>query len=535
MKRLVKVLVLPLLFLFTFVVHTYHVGVFPKPDISQLKLDTIDKSTWIPRQQAGIHQLVVSGSSYEIGYRGGQHTSQLMKLEELELLKTLRQFLPHEYMLRGLILLAINWFDGVEPFFEPWMVQEMYGTSLSASDEFDYLADPFSRQIAYHGIHEIGQMMVDQGSDDMGCTVVAVPFKNSWILGRNFDFEGGRIFDREKIVKWVFPENKNAYVSVIWAGMVGAVTAVNEKGIYISLNAAGSRDFRRFGTPSTLVLAKALREANTATEAIKIITEATMFITDIFVLEDSKSGELYRIEKSPLHTEVIRLKDRSIVTNHLISDNWKEDAINIYRKNELTSGFREARGVELLNSLKLTPETTAPELETKILSILRDKGFSNGKSLDLGNRRAIDSLIAAHSVVYNAKEGRLYVGEGPGVSGAFLGYDLDASFKNRSPVRIEALLPDPLVSPKIFAEVKASAQTSGEVVSLAKHRQCLEARKALEEIPTSAREHSSYYIALGFTLSCEKKEQESKLAFTHALELIPAYPHVVRELEEKLK
>ena len=60
------------------------------------------------------------------------------------------------------------------------------------------------------------------------------------IIGRNFDFEGGRIFDDEKILKWVFPSNGIPFVSVIWAGMVGAVTGVNASGVYISINAAGT-------------------------------------------------------------------------------------------------------------------------------------------------------------------------------------------------------------------------------------------------------------------------------------------------------
>jgi len=86
------------------------------------------------------------------------------------------------------------------------MLEEMYGVSKSTSTDFDFLLDRFTRQIAYHGLHEVGQLAVDQGSDSMGCTVVALPHKRNWIIGRNFDFEGGRIFDSEKIMKWVFPE-----------------------------------------------------------------------------------------------------------------------------------------------------------------------------------------------------------------------------------------------------------------------------------------------------------------------------------------
>ncbi len=522
------------LFFFTFVLWTYHVGVFHKPIGSQLRLASIDQSIWIPRQEAGIHQLIVFGSPFEIGYRAGQHTSELLRMEESELVKRLHQIVPEEVFLRGLILFAMQWFDGVEKFFEPWMIEEMYGISLSSPKDFDNLVDSFTRQVAYHGIHEIGQMMVDQSGDDMGCTVVALPFRNSWVLGRNFDFEGGRIFDKEKILKWVFPESKNAYVSVIWAGMVGAVTGVNEKGIYISLNAAGSRDFRRFGTPSTLVLAKALREANTASDALKIIESAQIFITDIFVLSDSKSGELYRIEKSPQHTEIIQLKEKSIVTNHLISDYWKNDPINIYRRLELTSGFREQRGMQLLGRLHLSSDQKGRDLEISALAILRDKSSIDDKILDLGNRRSIDALIAAHTVVYNASEARFYVGKGPAVAGALIGYDLNASFKNKMPIRIDDLPEDPFVTPEVFSGVRTSAQMSSEAEFLVKHHRCVEARKKLETISKPNDEHSHYYSALGDLLICENKSEEAKLAYAHALALNPAYPHTVLELQRKI-
>src|SRR4030095_3151489 len=277
------------------------------------------------------------------------------------------------------------------------MLEESYGVSLSASPEFNFLLDPFSRQIAYLGLHEVGQMMIDRGTAAMACTVFAVPHEGSWVVGRNFDLEGGKIFDEEKILKWVFPDKGFAFVSVIWAGMVGGVTGVNENGVYISINAAGSSDFARFGTPSSLVLLKALQFSRTADDARKIIEDSKMFITDIFVVADSHSPYLFRIEKSPRRFYTLKETQPTIITNHLMGATWGSDETNEFRKRESTTLYREARGRALLRDV----EAANPQsLEKYVLSMLRDKNDREGNPLPLGNRQAIDALIAAHSVMY---------------------------------------------------------------------------------------------------------------------------------------
>jgi hypothetical protein len=286
--------------------------------------------------------------------------------------------------------------------------------------------------------------------------VVATPWKESWILGRNFDFEGGRIFDREKILKWVFPEQGHAFVSVIWAGMVGAVTGVNDQGLYISLNAAGSSDYQRLGVPSTLVLLNVLQNAGTAQEAIEIIRRSQMFITDIFVLLDSRQHQLYRIEKSPAKVAVSPLQGPQVITNHLIDAIWEKDKTNTYRREKLTSMYRYDRGQQLLAELQAQKISDESKMQLEILKILRDKGQVGGQDLELGNRRAIDPLIAAHSVVFNAEREFLFVSQGPGVSGAFTGFDLQASFRQRRPVMVPGLPADPLISEQTFDKVRTS-------------------------------------------------------------------------------
>jgi predicted choloylglycine hydrolase len=530
MKSFLKICFALVVLLLTWALDIYHVEVYPIPQLSH-KDHARSPATFINKADFGINQLIVEGTPYQIGLAAGEKTKELLYKQENELITQLRGFFPNPLLRKALEVLTARWFWGIEKYFEPWMIEEMYGVSQSTSHEFDYLGTPLTRQVAYHGLHEVGQLAVDQGGEAMGCTVIALKNGNSWIIGRNFDFEGGRIFDTEKIMKWVFPQNKYAFLSVIWAGMVGAVTGINEKGVYISLNAAGSTDFSRWGTPSTLLITKALMNAQNADEAVEILKNGQMFITDIFVVSDRVTGKLFRVEKSPSATEVIALEKGSVVTNHLISPRWQNDKINRFRADELTSTARSQRGEALIRQIESGP--SKPTV-SDALKILRDKGINaNGEALHLGNRRAIDALIATHSVIYSEKDNTIFVSRGPGVSGEFMGFDLAASFKAKKPVKILSLPADPLVTPEIFQKIRLSAKDTERAQSLIKRHNCQHAKEILDGIPEE--ESSSYYSTLGNYYKCIGETEKAKKSWKKSLALTPAYPHQEKYLRDALR
>lgn len=311
--------------LLTWCVAILHRGVAIPPVIPSASTPARE-SRWISKHEMGINQLLLFGSAYQRGLASGSLTQGLLYQQEREMNRLFSQFFPNPIVRVGFNLALMRWYWGIEDYFDPWMLEELYGVSQSASHDFDFLADRFTRQIAYHGLHEVGQWMIDN-AQPFGCTVFAVPFQNSWVIGRNFDFNAGRVFDEEKVMKWVFPTEGFAFVSVIWSGMVGVVTGVNENGVYISINAAGTKDFSRYGTPSTLVILKALQFSRTAMEAKSVIESAQMFITDIFVVADS-TGQFFRIEKSPKRVHSIPVTHATVITNHLTHEDFATDSVN---------------------------------------------------------------------------------------------------------------------------------------------------------------------------------------------------------------
>ncbi len=523
---------LVLLVVWTWSLVVFHRGVLTPPAVSP---DAKGEADWI--EVDGLKHLVLKGNAYMRGFEAGKKTEGLLRLQEQELTALLFQKIP-EVVLKILEVPLIRYFWGIERFIDPWMLQEMYGVSQFAPHEFDRLIDGYTRQLAYHGLHEVGQMMVDQGALDFGCTVVAAPLDSGapkgWVLGRNFDFEGGRILDREKLVKWTFPDEGYAYVSVIWAGMVGGVTAVNEKGLYLSINAAGSDERRRYGMPSTLVLVKVMKEAATAEQALTLLRQQEMFITDIFVLVDSVQGRLYRIEKSPRTTEVIELSGPSAITNHLVSEYFKSDTVNEWRQKELTTRTRAERAEFLLRNLP--PFGSENEREQQVLKILRDKGERGGRVLHLGHRSAIDALIATHSVVYNSRRRVLYVSQGPAVSGAFIGFDLQASFAKKQPVVAGQLGKDPLVSAEIFDQIYLSLERASDLRKSAQRGRCDLNEDQLDEAVNVLVPHYSLWDAQGdYWARCLKNMTRARDSWQRALDQAPAYPAERRELEKKLK
>jgi isopenicillin-N N-acyltransferase-like protein len=532
-RRLGSVVIYSLLLIATFTLASLHAEVAIKPAEFVGKTAPIT-ARFIDKSQLGIHQMILTGTPFERGYNLGKLTSGLLLRQEAVLFDQLEAWIPNRIALKGFAIFCANWFRGLQNYFEPWALEEMYGVSLSAPQKYDFVADGFTRQIAYHGLHEVGQLMVDKGVG-FGCTLAAVPYQGAWIIGRNFDFEGGDIFDREKIMKWVFPDRGNSYVSVIWAGMVGVVTGVNENGLYISLNAAGSDDFSRVGTPSTLVIAKALQFSHSIDDAIEVFKTTPMFITDIFILSDTKSGRTVRIEKSPERTVVEELTRPTIVANHLVSPEFANDQTNEFRKREQTTIARYERGMHLLDTLH--PENSRNEKEaiSKILSIMRDKGEADGKPLHLNNRSAIDSLIAAHAAIFDGARMHLFVSQGPALAGAFTGFDLKESFRKREPVTIEGLPADSALTESDYVRIRHSERTLWQAQKRLSKHDCEGARTLIDDAGKAFDGSSLYHQVLGSRLDeCDHDSAGAHKEWQKALDLHPAYKTDRDSLTERL-
>lgn len=509
---------------------TLYLGEMLPPQVGEpLSTEQIKaQSKFFHKDQMGVHQVVLTGSDFERGQQFGFWTKDFLIEQEESLKRKIQQIFPSTLFRHALFLFSMIWFHDLEDYIEDSWKEEMYGVTIHTPLDRLYFSTIYTRQLAYHGIHDMGQMMIDSGLVLGACTQVLVPNNEGWVIGRNFDFEAGPVFDEDKVMKWVFPDDGVPYVSVLFSGMVGVITGVNAYGVYIALNAAGSDDFVRVGTPTNLIVYKALRTAQNALEAVEIIKNSNSLITDIFVVSDP-GHQAYVVEKSPEKVAVREIVSPSVVTNHFEDPLWDSDKNNQKRKRQTTSLERQARGQELLLSFNNQVDTQS------MLSILRDKKTPQGQFVP-GHRSSIDALIASHSIIYDSSQMKLYVSSGGSLTKAFYGFDLKQSFINRTPVAVDKFEADPEVSPEDRLVIKESLNNLQTAKVLAMNKECSQAEELFFSVP---KELLSQHYLLAWTqaeiFNCKMQHKEALAQWQKALSQEPAYLREKNEIKGRIE
>ena len=90
----------------------------------------------------------------------------------------------------------------------------------------------------------------------------------------------------------------------------------------------------------------------------------------------------------------------------------------------LIAAVQQAGAVLAAAGLEVERLTYHTSLLLPAVEMLRDKRGVGGKVLGLGNRNAIDALIATHSVVVDATHMIMWVGLGPHALGEYVAFDL---------------------------------------------------------------------------------------------------------------
>ncbi|MCC6466523.1 MAG: 1-acyl-sn-glycerol-3-phosphate acyltransferase, partial [Planctomycetes bacterium] len=382
------------------------------------------------RSRGGVHELAVSGGDWERGYANAMLTPDLLEKQERHLLNTVEEFLPNagtRWLARN--LLALNNRDLPLHVTEAEKI-EVLGLVEGSVDHHPGDVPLYHRVLNYHAAHDISHMFIDsplvRRADLVGCSAFAAwgpaSAGGEMIVARNFDFEAGKVFDEDKAIVYVWPKDGIAYVHVAWAGMAGAVTGMNAEGLSIHLNAGRTDDlgFGRIGTPITMVVRRVLERARTIEEAHAILREATVFVSDSFLVASAKENRAVVIEKSPERCALREAGREGLLlqTNHFLCPEFAEDAANREQMERATTLYRWGRLEELTGA-------QYGKLDTKgALAILRDRKGKGGKELGLGNRNTIDACICSHSVIMNLSRGEMWVSSGPHTFGNYIRVDV---------------------------------------------------------------------------------------------------------------
>ncbi|REC48312.1 C45 family autoproteolytic acyltransferase/hydolase [Chryseobacterium pennipullorum] len=396
------------------------------PEVHQLNDSTFRyKQNFLTKNRQQLWELYIKGNPLQLGYNNGALTHKLMQKQEQIFFSKVEGFVPSKFrqrILRGFL----KWYNrkmylNVREDYQA----ELYGLSRYSSDQYDFIAPSYLRNLYLHGAHDIGHAMQDLAM--VGCTSLAVWNENTedgdLLIGRNFDFYVGDDFAQNKLVEFVEPEEGIPYMSVSWPGMIGVVSGMNKKGITVTINAGKSKIPLTAKTPISFVTREILQFAGNIEEAVAIAKRRKVFVSESILVGSAEDKNAVIIEVSPDNFGVYRVENTSRVlcTNHFQSDAYTDDQRNRKQIKESHSAYRYEKLQELLQEQKkLNPE--------KMASILRDRSGLKGEQIGYGNEKALNQLLAHHAVIFSPQKKLVWVSSNPYQLGEFVCYDLNEIF-----------------------------------------------------------------------------------------------------------
>lgn len=401
-------------------------------DMSSLKLQRIDhgngfytiNDNWFRHSKSGLYELYVEGDPFERGVVNGKLTRELVIRQEDHFAEQIEKMIPSEFK-RNFLKYLIGWFNrDLDKNVTEEYEEEIYGVSESASPKYKYLGTNYQRILNYHAAHDIGHAV--QNLAMVGCTSFgtwgAMSEDSTMIIGRNFDFYVGDKFAEDKIVAFFNPTQGHKFMTVTWGGFTGGVSGMNNQGVSVTINAAKSGLPTGSATPVSLVTKEILQYAKNIKEAIAIARSRKMFVSESFLVASASDKKAVIIEKTPDDLDVYDpQKDFIVCTNHFQSKGLGRTKMNIEQENESASPYRYKRMMELLDA-------NGKNTVQKTIRILRDQKGLNNADIGMGNEKAINQLIAHHSIVFEPEKLLVWVSTSPWQLGEYVAYDLNRIF-----------------------------------------------------------------------------------------------------------
>ncbi len=412
----------------------------PYPEISeQIDLDSIQpvevskdfytlENNWLKKNKYGIWEMYIEGEPFDRGVVYGKLAKELIEKQEIHFVNQINEIIPNTFY-QFFLKMLIAWFNqDLHEYIPDEFKKEIYGVSLSFSGQFDFVGPKYYRILNYHAAHDIGHALNDFNL--VGCTSFSVNKEfskdSSLLIARNFDFYMGDGFEEDKLLVFVNPNQGYKFASYSWAGFMGVVSGMNEKGLTVTINAAKSELPTVAKVPISILAREILQYAKNIDEAIAIAKKRETFVSESLLIGSAEDNKTVIIEKSPRDIAVFESnKNITECTNHYQSDFFLKDSFNIENIKLSDSKYRFDRLQELLS------DQTPIDVEQAVKILRNQKGLDD-KILGYGNPKAINQLIAHHGIVFKPNQNKLWISASPYQLGTFICYDLQNAFTIRT-------------------------------------------------------------------------------------------------------
>jgi isopenicillin-N N-acyltransferase like protein len=385
------------------------------------------KDNWFRKSKSGLYELYVEGKPFERGVANGKLTLELVRKQEDYFNEQIHKMVPSSFYLHFLKY-VVGWFNrNLDKNITQEYKEEIYGISGSASDQYNYIGTNYQRILNYHAAHDIGHAL--QSMALVGCTSFGtwggLSQDSTMIIGRNFDFYVGDSFAENKIVAFFNPSEGYKLMTVTWAGFIGAVSGMNEKGLTVTINADRTSVPWGSATPVSLVAREILQYAKNIREAVEIAKKRKMFVSESFLIGSAEDHKAVIIEKTPSALDLYDPGGDSIIcSNHFQSEGLSHTPSNLDQIRESASAYRYQRVQELMRANGINTVQ-------KTIDILRNRKGLHNADIGMGNEKAINQFIAHHSIVFEPQKLKVWVSTFPWQLGGFVCYDLNRVFALR--------------------------------------------------------------------------------------------------------
>jgi tetratricopeptide (TPR) repeat protein len=209
---------------------------------------------------------------------------------------------------------------------------------------------------------------------------------------------------------------------ITWPAFIGCTSGMNDAGLTVTINSDESSMPSSSATPISLVAREILQYATNIQEAYAIAARRKIFVSESFLIGSAKDHRAVIIEKTPDRLALYDPgQDQVLSTNHYLSDSFRNDEVNVRCARTTSSGYRYEHLAELMDAERsMDPVACA--------RILRDQRGKGGKDIGMCNEKAVNQMIAHHSVIFQPERRRFWISTQPFMLGRYICYDLDSVF-----------------------------------------------------------------------------------------------------------